>query len=84
VSSVTASELVIRRLRAHGLVPAGVLVKLDAAGTRVRPGRLAWTAVHPVTGAGYGVGSLFSVTAVAASRHWNLVTEDGMTLVGPE
>jgi hypothetical protein len=85
VSATPPGEIVRRRLRAHGLVPAGEPVKLECAGSRVRRGKLQWTAVHPVTGAGYGVGSLFSLTLVAASRRWNLVAGDGgMTLVEPE
>jgi hypothetical protein len=87
VSSLRPSDSVIRRLRAHGLVPAGELVTLATAGPRLPSGALvSWLAVHPVTGASYMVASRFPVAEVAASRQWMLRRgeEPGVVMVVPE
>ena len=84
MSTLHPSERVIRRLRAHRLVPERELVTLATAGARLPDGRaVAWLAVHPVTGAAYPVASVFTIGQVAAARQWLLETRDGVTMVEP-
>ena len=83
--SVNHSERVIRRLRAHRLVPGGALVTLVTAGAFAPDGsRVAWLAVNPETGASYA-GSLFTVRQVAESREWQLSRgrHGGLAMVTP-
>lgn len=84
MSALHPSERVIRRLRAHRLVPERELVTLATAGARLPSGKpAAWVAVHPVTGAAYPVASAFPVGQVAAARQWLLAIRDGVTMVEP-
>jgi len=81
---VPPSERVIRRLRAHRLVPEHALVMLVTRGARLPDGTpVAWLAVHPVTGASYRVASASGSVQVASARQWVTSARDGVTMVEP-
>lgn len=84
MSAQPPSQVVVRRLRAHRLVPRTAPVRLVSGGSFAGSrGRLQWTAVHPVTGDSYRVASYYPLKQVVAARDWELVTDGDLILVVP-
>ena len=81
--SRTHSATVIRRLRAHKLVPA-VPVRLArySRNASSRPGAVSWWAVDG-TGVRLGVESAHTVEELARARVWACVETGGVTRVMP-
>lgn len=75
------SETVIARLRAHGLVPPGITVRLVRGPKRSGP---AWLAVDGVSGQPLGISSATAMRTMAAQRRWSLSRTGDTVFVEPE
>jgi hypothetical protein len=84
VPSRSDSEVIIRRLKAHGLVPEHVPAR-TASGHRgaSKAGKVIWVAVDG-SGNPLGVASYYPVRLLAGTRRWSFKQEDGVTLVEPD
>jgi len=77
---------VIRRLRAHGLIPPGVPAGVERVkrSPRMRQeGAWAWYVTGP-GGQHLNIGSRFAMVDLLAYRHWDITTDDdGKTHITP-
>lgn len=77
------SEHLVRRLRAHGLVPAGTAVRIEVVTLARPPVPVRWKAVNAVTGEDLGAASCHYIGVLAASRQWRLARCGTMVMVEP-
>lgn len=72
MSSLTPSEILLRRLRAHGKLARGVPARLVRTGRRRNPGQapVLWRVVHSATADPLGIESVFTVKDLVAARSW--------------
>lgn len=86
MSSVTPSEMVIRRMRALGKIPPGVPARLDRGGRNrgmTSGDKVLWQLTACGTGEPLGIASRFTARDLAQSRAWRFRELDGITYVEP-
>jgi hypothetical protein len=83
VPSRSDSEVIIRRLKAHGLVPEHVPAR-TASGRRgaSKAGKVIWVAVDG-SGRPLGVASYYPVRLLVSIRRWSFRQAGGVTYVEP-
>lgn len=73
----------VARLRANGLVPAGIPVRLVQLHEGTRSGGWKWRAEHASSGDDLAVGSRYPVSTLFEVRHWEITREPLGVHVGP-